>query len=430
MAFDTPLSLRNKIIYEVYVRNHSEGGTFKEIQKDLDRIKDLGTDIVWFMPIQLIGKKNKKGTLGCPYAIKNYKKVNPEYGTLEDFKALVDDIHAHGMLAMIDIVYNHTSPDSDLSIEHPEFFYRKADGSFGNKVGDWSDIIDLDYNNKQLWDEQIDVLKFWAKLGVDGFRCDVAPLVPLKFWLAAREEISKINKDTLWLAESVQPNFILDNRKNGFTALSDSEIYQTFDIAYDYDVYDDFKGYITGASGLKGYVEKLRMQEYIFPDNYIKLRFLENHDQDRIKKYIKDEELLEIWTAFIYFAKGTTLIYAGQEAMDENRPSLFDIDKVNWNGLKESYIDLLKKLGAIKKQDIFAKGFYDIHTIVDKDVIYADYEYKSTQMVGIFNVGKEEGEFKVNIKDGSYINKIDNSDIEIVNGKLKLNTKPLIFEVK
>ena len=187
MARNTDLNLRGEVIYSIYVRNHSEEGTFKAVEKDLERIKNLGTDIIWFMPIHPIGVKNKKGDLGCPYAIKNYREVNPEYGTLEDFKNCVDKIHALGMKCIIDVVYNHTSPDSWLVENHPEYFYKKSDGNFGNKVGDWWDVVDLDYNNKDLWTYQIDTLKMWAEI-VDGFRCDVASLVPVDFWIKAREE--------------------------------------------------------------------------------------------------------------------------------------------------------------------------------------------------------------------------------------------------
>ena len=219
MAKNTEISLRNKVIYSVYVRNHTNDGTFNAVAEDLDRIKSLGTDIIWFMPIHPIGVKNKKGSLGCPYANKDYRTTNPEYGTMDDFKSLVEKIHAKGMKCIIDVVYNHTSPDSNLSVEHPEFFYRKSDGNFGNKVGDWSDIIDLDYSNKELWQYQIDSLVMWAKI-VDGFRCDVASFVPVEFWKQAREAVAKVNPDCIWLAESVHSSFNVFSRKSGIYTLT------------------------------------------------------------------------------------------------------------------------------------------------------------------------------------------------------------------
>lgn len=224
MAKNTEISLRNKVIYSVYVRNHTNDGTFNAVAEDLDRIKSLGTDIIWFMPIHPIGVKNKKGSLGCPYANKDYRTTNPEYGTMDDFKSLVEKIHAKGMKCIIDVVYNHTSPDSNLSVEHPEFFYRKPDGNFGNKVGDWSDIIDLDYSNKELWQYQIDSLVMWAKI-VDGFRCDVASFVPVEFWKQAREAVAKVNPDCIWLAESVHSSFNVFSRKSGIYTASDYELF-------------------------------------------------------------------------------------------------------------------------------------------------------------------------------------------------------------
>ena len=181
MAANTDPRLQNQVIYSIYVRNHTSEGTFRAVIPDLDRIRALGTDIIWLMPIHPIGVEGKKGTLGCPYANRDYRAVNPAYGTMEDFEALVREIHAHGMKCMIDVVYNHTSPDSVLYREHPEYFYRRPDGKPGNKLGDWADVIDLDYSNRGLWQYLTDTLVMWAGL-VDGFRCDVASFVPVEFW--------------------------------------------------------------------------------------------------------------------------------------------------------------------------------------------------------------------------------------------------------
>lgn len=165
MAVNTDLHLQNQVIYSVYVRAHTPEGTFRAVIPDLDRIKALGTDIIWFLPIHPIGVKGKKGSLGCPYANRDYRTVNPAYGTMDDFKALVDEIHKRGMKCMIDVVYNHTSPDSTLYAAHPEFFYHGPDGKPGNKMGDWADVIDLDYRNRDLWAYQIDSLVMWAQIG-------------------------------------------------------------------------------------------------------------------------------------------------------------------------------------------------------------------------------------------------------------------------
>ena len=146
MAANTDPRLQNQVIYSIYVRNHTSEGTFRAVIPDLDRIRALGTDIIWLMPIHPIGVEGKKGTLGCPYANRDYRTVNPEYGTLEDFLHLVDAIHDNGMKCIIDVVYNHTSPDSTLVHRHPEYFYRRPDGKRGNKVG----ILDADITGPSI----------------------------------------------------------------------------------------------------------------------------------------------------------------------------------------------------------------------------------------------------------------------------------------
>ncbi|MFR7637447.1 MAG: alpha-amylase family glycosyl hydrolase [Lachnospiraceae bacterium] len=186
MAVNTDKTLQHQLIYSVFVRNHTPEGTFRALERDLDRLSALGTDIVWLMPIHPVGEVGRKGTLGSPYAIRDYRGVNPKYGTVEDFRHLVDAIHVRGMKCIIDVVYNHTSPDSVLAQTHPEWFFRDEQGRLSRHVADWWDVVDLDYTHKELWRYQIDTLKMWAEI-VDGFRCDVASSVPLDFWTAARQ---------------------------------------------------------------------------------------------------------------------------------------------------------------------------------------------------------------------------------------------------
>ncbi|WP_105614851.1 alpha-amylase family glycosyl hydrolase [Vallitalea okinawensis] len=441
MAKDTLKTLRNKVIYEIYVRNHGSNGTFLDIMDDLERIKELGADIIWLMPIHPIGQKNKKGTLGCPYSIKDYKAINEEYGTLKDFMELIEKVHALDMKIMIDVVYNHTSHDADYLKEHPEYYYRNADGSTGNKIADWDDIIDLDYANKDLWEEQIIALEYWTKLGVDGFRCDVAPMVPMEFWSQARERIRSINPGSILLAESVHPHFIEWVRNQGFYMASDSETYEAFDICYDYDTHGELHKYLSGDIELESLLIKKRMQEHIYPENYVKLRFLENHDQPRIASLIKSEKLLKMWTAFMFFEKGATLLYAGQEAKDQKCPSLFDKDLINWNDLNEEFCDFIKQLGAIKKEAIFAEGCYKIHHTPKKDVILATYVDQEQWVIGIFNIGLKSGEFKLvsheegyfdlpSIQDGNYVNRYTSEEIKVVNQMIQLIDEPILFHIK
>lgn len=425
MAFDTSKTLRNQVMYSVFVRNYSEEGTFEGVRKDLQRIKDLGTDIIWFMPIHPLGEKARKGTLGSPYAIKDYRKVNHEFGTIDDFKALVDDIHSLGMKCIIDVVYNHTSPDSWLSQNHPDWFYHKEDGSFGNRVGDWTDIIDLDYSNIKLWDYQIETLRMWAEI-VDGFRCDVASLVPLEFWLKAREEVAKVRKDCIWLSESIEHGFIRYIRSQGMTALSDSEIYRAFDIAYDYDTAGEFVDALKDTSKLSRYASMLNLQETIYPENYVKLRFLENHDRPRAHQLIADEKALRAWTAFVYFQKGMTLIYNGQEVGAKHLPSLFDKDTIDWS-IKTDLTSLMQTLYKIRKDPVFADSDYTV-SVPSEGVLSAVHKNKEGRILGIFPVDSRMSLVNVDVPDGTYTDLISGENIEVHFGMLGLADAPVIFK--
>lgn len=426
MADNTPKNLRSLMMYQVFVRNYSKEGTFAAVERDLDRIKALGTDIIWLAPIHPIGKVHRKGTLGSPYAISDYRAVNPEFGDLDSFKSFVGAVHDRGMRCIIDVVYNHTSPDSVLSKEHPEWFYHKPDGSFGNRVGDWSDIIDLDYSNKELWRYQIDTLKMWAEI-VDGFRCDVAPLIPIAFWEQARAEVEQVRPNALWLSESVEPGFILYLRSQGMTALSDSEIYRAFDISYDYDCYDSFKEYIYGKGSLESYVEALNRQEYIYPDNYVKLRFLENHDQTRARFMIPDIVALKSWTAFMFFQKGMALVYAGQEKAVSHLPSLFDKDDVDWNGAETADLsEYIAKLAQIKKNEIFTDSFYKVKS-VGEYALTAVHEKNGKKALGVFPLKNQTALIPVDFPDGVYTNLIDGSSAEVFHGGINVSGKAVIL---
>ena len=424
MAVSTPKAYREQVMYSVYVRNHTPEGTFQGLRRDLARIRGLGVDIIWLMPIHPIGQKARKGSLGSPYAIRDYRAVNPEYGTMEDFRALVEDIHALGMKCIIDVVYNHTSPDSWLVEHHPEWFFHKPDGSFGNHVGDWSDIVDLDYTNLELWDYQIETLKQWAEI-VDGFRCDVAPLVPLAFWKEAREAVEQVRPGCLWLSESIEPDFIRYLRGQGLVAHSDCEMYQVFDLCYDYDIYGIFRGYLEGKLPLSAYADAVNRQESIYPENYVKLRYLENHDVARAAQQIPDPAMRLNWTAFLYFQKGMTLLFGGQERGVAHRPDLFDKDDVVWNtGWDDS--DLLRRLAQIKKDPIFTDSMYNV-TALPRDVMLAVHEKDGKKLIGVFSLRGEASLVEVWLPDGQYEDLITGDLVEVYGGRLSTDGSPVVI---
>ncbi len=424
MARDTDIRLQQQVIYSVYVRSHTPEGTFAAIIPDLDRIKALGTDIIWFMPIHPIGEKGKKGSLGCPYANRDYRTVNPAYGTMEDFRRLAEEIHARGMKVMIDVVYNHTSPDAVLLSEHPEFYWRDAAGNTGNKIGDWADVIDLDYRVPALWDYQIESLKMWAEI-VDGFRCDVASFVPVEFWKRARAEVAQVRPGCLWLAETVHRGFGIYARRLGFCSARDTEAFDAFDMEYEYDVREAFDEYLKGEGSLSRWLDLLCFQEAVYPENYNKLRFLENHDLPRIASFVRQERDLRNFTAMLYFLKGTTLIYAGQEFENDRCPSLFErepIDRKTGRDLSA----LMAELARVKREvlgpddDFTARGDDDLHIAV-MERVNAD-----GRKLGVFSLRSMSGNVAVDLPDGTYENVLGGS-VAVKDGLLRCQGDPIIL---
>ena len=427
MAKNTDPKLQKQIIYSVYVRSHTPEGTFRAVIPDLDRIRALGTDIIWFMPIHPIGVKGKKGSLGCPYANRDYRSVNPAYGTMEDFRALAEEIHKRGMKVMIDVVYNHTSPDSVLFEQHPEFFYHDKDGKPGNKIGDWADVIDLDYSVRGLWDYQIESLCAWAEI-VDGFRCDVASFVPVEFWREARAAVEKVRPGCIWLAETVHSGFGAFARRKGFTSTTDYEAYSAFDLEYEYDIRELFDRYLRGEITLSHWLDGMNLQEGFYPLNYNKMRCLENHDQPRIASFVKEESDLVNFTAMLYFFKGTTLIYAGQETANTHQPSLFEKEPVDWH-TGTDLSALMSRLAAIKHEVLGAEDGFKAAADDGHHIALLEREDEQSRKLGVFSLRSECAEGPVNAADGRYENLIDGGDVLVKNGRIFCAGKPVIFSL-
>ncbi|MCD2255369.1 alpha-amylase family glycosyl hydrolase [Agrilactobacillus fermenti] len=428
MALDTDIRLRNAVIYSIFVRNHTPAGTLSAAMADLPRIKALGTDIVWLMPIQPTGQVAAKGALGSPYAIRDYRQIDPAIGTFTDLEAFVKRAHDLDMRVLLDVVYNHTAPDSVLAQTHPEWFYRTAAGKMGNRIADWSDVVDLDYRQKVLWDYQIETLKLWRQY-VDGFRCDVAPLVPLAFWLKARQVINTANPDTIWLAETNHPEFIKIVRDMGFDAASDSEIYQAFDMTYEYDAIEAFKAALAGNISLAEYARLLERLDITYPKNYVKMRFLENHDNERATSYIHDDTTLINALAFKYFEKGSFLIYAGQEFGAQHLPSLFDSDKIDLSAT-DAKIDLtqfMQQLSQLKHQPLLRSGAYFVTAENDR-VLNVRYEKAEQKLIGFFALRPFVGQLETTLAPGTYRDLLTQRDMVIEQGKVQFEGQPLILQ--
>ncbi len=330
MAVDTPQSLRGRSIYQIFVRNFSQEGTFDAALPALERARRLGFDFVCLLPIHPIGTAARKGRLGSPYAIADYRAVDPALGGESAFCRFVDAAHGLGLKVLIDVVYNHTSPDSVLAREHGEWFWKDGGGRPAPRFADWSDVVDLDYTHRELWDYQIATLELWAERGVDGFRCDVASLVPLEFWKAARSRLAS-RRRIVWLAESVHKEFVAEVRSRGMYAACDAELHEAFDLSYDYDSRAELEAAWSGEGSIAGYLRALAAQSATLPVHAVKTRFLENHDQPRAAFRFGRGARLKNWTLFTMLLDGVFLAYMGEECAIERRPSLFDKDPVDWS---------------------------------------------------------------------------------------------------
>jgi hypothetical protein len=416
MATNTPSSYRNLVIYEVYVRNHGANGTFKDIEKDLPRLHTLGVDVLWFMPIHPIGVVNRKGSLGSPYSIIDYRDVNPEYGTKDEFVRLIEQVHERGMKVMMDVVYNHTAHDSTLVKTHPEYFRRDENGTPFTAEADWSDVIDFQHPNPALSDYLIETLIGWVKQGVDGFRCDVASMVPLEIWQKARAELASVSPEVIWLAESDHANKVNERRARGLTGLSDSELYEAFDLTYDYDIWPIWQLAVQGKVPVRRYVEMLRYQDSIYPDTFIKMRCVENHDQARITRLAPTRSQAMAWTAFEAFNKGPFLIYDGQESGTKHTPSLFEIDKIDWSDY--ALQPFLTRLTKLKKDPAQVEG--KLVVMQADPAIQAAWEYPGKNLFGIFNTSGKAGYIMVSLPDGTYRDLLNDGQVTVRGGKMLL----------
>ena len=419
---DETTSPKNLVIYEVFVRNHTAEGSFAGVARDLERIHSMGVDVLWLMPIHPVGRRARKGALGSPYSISDYREVNPEFGTRDDFRRLVKAAHQVGLKVMIDVVYNHTSHDSILVKEHPEWFHCDETGTPVPTVPEWSDVIDLKYPNSSLEEYLIESLLGWSRMGVDAFRCDVASLVPVDFWIRARAAVARERPDTLWLAESVHPAFVGWRRAEGMRAHSDGELFAAFDLEYDYDLYPIWQAAVAGRVPPARYFEMVRLQTVLYPADAVKMHCVENHDQRRIMTLARNRDQALAWTAFAAFNAGAFLVYAGQESAATRTPSLFDPDPVQWGEYELQ--GWLTRLIALKREPAMKRGRFTVSAT--EPVVVASWESRAGCLLGLFNVESSTSEVASGLPDGEYEELLSGRTVAVRNGRIKAPVSAMV----
>jgi len=336
VKLEHPEWTKNATLYQLNTRQFIEEGTFRAAEKELPRIKALGADIVWLMPIHPIGEENRKGTLGSPYSVRDYYGVNPEFGTLEDLKSFVDSAHSLGMYVILDWVANHTAWDNPLRKQHPEWYERDHKGDFRpTPWWDWSDIIDLDYSKPGVREYMTEALKYWVReVGIDGYRCDVAGFVPTDFWENARREL-----------DAIRPVFMLAEWESRDLHA------RAFDATYAWSWYQAVYDIVTGHARLDKLFVYYSWRESAYPKEAMRMVGVSNHDVNAWE-HTPMEAFGEAMNAVIVLSvvgDGLPMIYNGQEAGNEKRLEFFEKDPIGWR--EHPTGDLYRDLFMLKKKN-------------------------------------------------------------------------------
>ncbi len=412
---------KDAVIYEINVRQFTKEGTFKALENHIPRLKALGVKILWLMPIQPIGEVNRKGTLGSYYSIKDYSAINPEFGNEEDFKSLVNTIHKNGMYVILDWVANHTAWDHKWTKTNPEFYVKDTSGNFVPPVKDWHDVIDLDYNNQTLRKEMIKSMKYWvAKYDIDGFRCDVADMVPLDFWEEARVKIEEI-KPVFMLAEAEKKEY---QRK-------------AFDMGYSWTALHLFNDIAKGRKSVKDLRRYIVNDVDEYSNGEYRMLFITNHDENSWagSEYERlGAEKVKAFTALTFILRGMPLIYTGQEAENKKRLSFFEKDSVKWQSTKTE--ELITKLCSLKTYNkALWNGNYGGSIVilpvnVKRNVLAVARVLEKNVVFGLFNLSNSNVTAWVSsdILDGTFTN-FANEKQRTFNNVAALKLKPWQFYI-
>jgi glycosidase len=371
---------KNSVLYEVNVRQYTNQGTLNAFAEHLPILKALGVDVLWFMPTFPIGVLNRKEQLGSYYSVKDYLNVNPEFGTLDDFKSVLNKAHGLGMHVIMDWVPNHTSWDNNLTIEHPDWYAKDSAGKFTPPTGtDWTDVIQLDWSKKGLQDYMMDAMKFWVKMGVDGFRIDHPHNTPKEFWEKARTELTAI-KPVLLIGEIEEPTSFLE---------------KGFDMNYAWEMYHLMVSIAQGKDSVKTLAKYYKKEWSTYPNNVYRLQFLTNHDENTWGGTIDSlmDNAQKAFAILIFTGQGVPLIYSGQEVCLNKRLKFFVRDTINWDtcsltGFYKNLISLKKQNKALWNGD---SGGSMIKIITNKDnKVFAFYREKDeNRVVVLLNLSKK-----------------------------------------
>lgn len=403
MNFLHPSWSYNTNIYEVNIRQYTAEGTFSAFQKHLPRLKEMGVEVLWFMPITPISSKDRKGTLGSYYAVQNYKAVNPEFGSLQEFIELVKFSHHHGFKIIIDWVANHAGNDNVWINEHPHFFCYDGAGQILHPDG-WEDVTKLNFDNHDMQNAMIDAMKFWIETcDVDGFRCDMAHLVPLDFWRKARTELQEVKSDLFWLAECEEINY-----------------HEVFDATYTWKWMHATEQFYKKQMDLDGLFGILKEYDNSFPKDAFRIYFTSNHDENSWNgtEYEKYGDAAKALAVFSCTWNGIAMIYSGQELPNHKKLLFFDKDKIEWKPECELH-NFYKILLHLRKTNTALRASeenvatYKVQTNANDKVFAFLRKNGNDEVLVVLNLSQEKISCEIlnELVSGKFINVFDKSSI-------------------
>jgi len=377
---ERPEWVYDAVLYEVNTRQFTPEGTFQAFAEELPRLRELGVDILWFMPIQPIGEKDRKGTLGSYYSISDYTAVNSEFGTLDDFRAVVDQAHALGMKVILDWVANHTSRDAVWVEAHPDWYVRDSLGEL-NVMYDWTDIAQLDYSKPEMREAMIESMRFWVReTGIDGFRCDVAGELPTDFWVAAKDSLIALKPDIFMLAEAEKPE------------LNES----LFDAYYAWDFHHRMNAVAQGVEDVDSLRASFNRMTDRFAPDAIPMFFTSNHDENSWNgtEFERMGEAVRSFAVLTYLLPGMPLIYSGQEAGFDHRLAFFEKDLIDWTD-PDDFSSFYSALNRFKKEQkaLQAPGRSGVMSEIGNDRPKSVWSFRrtneSSEVVALLNLSDE-----------------------------------------
>jgi len=398
---------KNATIYEVNLRQYTEEGTIKAFMKHMPRLRNMGIDILWLMPVHPIGEKNRKGTLGSYYSVKDYEAVNREFGYIDEFDKMVELAHLLGMKVIIDWVANHTAWDHAWVTEHPEWYDKDSTGQMYSPFG-WSDVVQLDFDNQDLRRTMVESMKYWLiEADIDGFRCDVASMVPTDFWDMARVELNKV-KPVFMLAESEKDELLVN----------------AFDMDYGWNLHGLSNRIAKGdttVNALNGYFEKLKTS---LPKGAYKMNFTSNHDENSWNGTVHERygKGFQTYAVLMATVPGMPMIYTGQESGLNKRLEFFEKDIVAWEdfSLQEFYRILLntKKANKALWNGNFGGELNHIKTDKEEAVFAFTRQKDGDAVFVILNLSGTAQNISLSGSDftGTYTNIFDDTEVSFIEG--------------